>query len=202
MTGRELAEHLKKYLPPSTEEAVAGWIIKHRVAFRITMPRSSRYGDYMSPHKGKSHKITINGDLNPYAFFITVVHEFAHLETYEKHRDFVKPHGEEWKREFRMLMNPFLNEYVFPAALLNALIHHMSDPDASSCYDHDLTRHLKKHDRNPSLLLEDLPSDTEFILNGTKYIKGVKMRTRYKCRQSGTLKYFMIGKTAEVHLVN
>ncbi|MFZ5552269.1 MAG: SprT-like domain-containing protein [Bacteroidota bacterium] len=202
MTGRELAQHLRRYLPTNTEETVAGWIIEHRVHFRITMPRTSRYGDYMSPHKGKSHTITVNGDLNRYSFFITVVHEFAHLQTFLKYGNYVKSHGEEWKKEFKILMGPFLNEFIFPRDLLDALSSHMADPNASSCYDHHLTRHLKKHDAEPAVFLEDIPDNGEFLLNGVKYIKGVKLRTRYQCRQAGTSRVFLIGKTAEVQSVN
>ena len=66
-------------------------------ATSFTSERNSRYGDYTAPRNGQNHLITVNHNLNKYAFLITLVHEVAHLVTYNNHRHRVSPHGGEWK---------------------------------------------------------------------------------------------------------
>ena len=61
---------------------------------KVKKSRSSKYGDYRPPLKGSNHLITINYDMNKYAFLITLVHEIAHLTNWNKHKDKVKPHGD------------------------------------------------------------------------------------------------------------
>ncbi len=41
-------------------------------------------GDYRNSHAGKGHRISVNGNLNKYSFLITLLHELAHLFTYER----------------------------------------------------------------------------------------------------------------------
>src|SRR3954466_8161784 len=112
MTTREQqynknCEILRKYIPEPAVEKIADWIVKYDFKLKITRERSTRLGDYTSPQNGSNHIITINHNLNRYAFLITLVHEVAHLVTYNIHRNKVNPHGSEWKQNFRVLMQPF-----------------------------------------------------------------------------------------------
>jgi len=106
-------------MPEAAAPVISQWINDTGCRFKVTRSRNSKLGDYRAPFKGSSHQITVNHDLNPYSFLITTVHEFAHLKTYQEHKNKVKPHGNEWKENFKMLMEPFLN-CATPAALSTA----------------------------------------------------------------------------------
>src|SRR6185312_16623812 len=88
--------------------------------FKITEKRESKYGDYFfSPPS--THIITLNNDLNKYAFLITYLHEVAHMLTGLEYGHRVKPHGEEWKSVFIKVLWPMMREEVFPQDVLTAL---------------------------------------------------------------------------------
>ena len=106
-------EILAKYIPAKSIEVIAQWIYHFNFKLKIKKSRTTKYGDYRPPMKNTNHQITINNDLNEYAFLITLIHEIAHLSNWEKHKSKVKPHGEEWKSEFKTLMDHFLNEEVY-----------------------------------------------------------------------------------------
>jgi hypothetical protein len=152
-----------------------------------------------------NHHISVNNDLNKYAFLITFVHEVAHLSCWEKHRDKVKPHGDEWKTEFKILMRPFMNETIFPADVLVALKKYLQDPAASSCSDLGLLRALKKYDQKEGLVfLEQLPHGSIFSYNKNEELfrKGNKVRTRILCRTVQSNREYLFNPLTEVKPVN
>ena len=194
---------LKRFVPAGFEEMAADLLIKYRVKFTITNPRSTKLGDYRPPFGAETfHRITVNGNLNPYSFLITYLHEFAHLETYEKYKRSVKPHGEEWKAAFRMLLWPAVQTGLLPKVIEDALMKSMSNTKASSCTDVQLSRVLKQFDANPSLknLLEDLPESTIFTLQGKRFKKGQLRRSRFTCLELNSGKSFLVHRLAEVEI--
>ena len=70
---------LYKYIPEKAVPAISEWIYKFDFKLRIKKSRLSKYGDYRPPVNGENHLITINYDMNKYAFLITLVHEIAHF---------------------------------------------------------------------------------------------------------------------------
>jgi len=197
---RRNSEILRKYLPERAVPLIAEWIFDYDFKLKITRERNSRYGDYTSPREGRNHLITINHNLNPYAFLITLVHEVAHLVTYNKHRHTVNPHGTEWKINFRNLMQPFLSTDIFPVEVFSALRNYMQNPAASSCTDPTLLRSLKLHDaESGKIFLEYLPAGTVFLFNNSRiFVKKEKLRKRYKCTEVGTGRTYLFDTLAEV----
>ncbi len=124
---------LYKYIPEKAVPVISEWIYKFDFKLKIKKSRSSKYGDYRPPVNGENHLITINYDMNKYAFLITLIHEVAHLSNYNKHKNSVKPHGEEWKFHYKMLMQQFLTPEIFPGDVIMALRKYMNNPAASSC---------------------------------------------------------------------
>jgi len=196
------SEILKKYLPEQSVELIAAWIVKYDFKLKIKRERSTRLGDYTSPRDGLNHVITINHNLNKYAFLITLVHEVAHLVTYNKYKNSVNPHGTEWKNHFRELMHPFLNTDIFPIEVFSALRRYMNNPAASSCSDINLLRTLKLHDADSdTVFLEYLPVNAIFLFNGDRiFQKGEKVRKRFKCREISTGIVYLFNPLAEVEL--
>lgn len=193
---------LRKYIPEAAVPMMAEWIVKFDFKLKIKRSRQSKYGDYRAPLPGTNHQITINHDLNPYAFLLTLVHEVAHLLTYERHGHRVKPHGEEWKTAFKDLMRPVMRLDVFPADVRAAIISYMQNPAATSCSDLQLMRTLRRHDDEQAkyIHLETLPFDTVFLYNGRRFRKGEKRRTRYLCIELDTRRKYLFSALADVEL--
>lgn len=207
MTARELQFHrnsevLRKYIPEAAVERVAHWIIDFDFKLKIKKERSTKLGDYTSPQNGMNHLITINHNLNRYSFLITLIHEVAHLSTFNKFRNTVAPHGQEWKNEFKVLMQPFLVPEVFPIDVLYAIRKYMTNPAASSCTDTNLLRTLKLYDENNGqVFLEYLPYKSVFLYNGNKiFQKGEKVRKRFRCVEISTGTVYLFNPLTEVEL--
>ena len=170
----------------------------HPFTFIISKSRLSKFGDYrFSPQKG--HTITVNINLNPYAFLITYLHEVAHLITFKNHKNRVAPHGKEWKDNFYQLFEPILDEELLPAELIQVLKSYLKNPAASSAVYAPLVEVLKKFDpENNLILLKDLPENSIFALKNLRLIKQKLNRTRYFCTDPITGKKYLVSKNAHV----
>jgi SprT protein len=196
------SEILSKYLPPQSVETIAKWIVEYDFKLKIKRERSTRLGDYTSPREGQNHLITINHNLNRYSFLITLVHEVAHLVTYNEHRNSVNPHGREWKINFQKLMQPFLTPEMFPLEIFSALRKYMANPAAASCSDLQLLRVLKLHDADQdNLFIEHLPLNALFLYNGSRiFRKGEKIRKRFKCVELKSGAVYLFNPLTEVQV--
>ncbi len=200
----DFSKQLSKYIPIEAAPIISQWINDTGCRFKVTRSRSSKLGDYTAPFKGNTHQITVNHDLNTYSFLITTIHEFAHLKTYQQYKNTVKPHGIEWKNNFKNLMQPFLKLNIFPSDIIQAVSSYMNNPAASSCTDLQLFRVLKLYDKKESnvLNIEDIEHNTIFCLkNGRVFQKGEKLRKRYKCIELSSHKVYLFHPLAEVYLV-
>ena len=194
---------LQKYIPEPAIAIIARWITEYDFKLKIKRERNTKLGDYRSPHSGQNHIITINYNLNKYAFLITLVHEVAHLVTFNKHKNSVNPHGEEWKQHYKQLMKHFLTTDFFPTDVLLALQKHLLSPAASSCSDSNLLRILKRYDENneQKVFIEKIPHKTIFKYNGERlFEKGERIRTRYRCKEVATGHIYLFHALAEVEL--
>jgi len=201
---RKLEDALRPFMPPAALSFAADFLVKHRVQLTLTRARATKLGDYRHPWQGKGHRITVNQTLNPYAFTVTLVHEFAHLLVWEKYQNKVLPHGGEWKKAFSWLMRPLLVPEVFPAELLPVLHRYFESPKASSCADPDLMRALGQYTERPKnvQLLENVPLGEAFAFGKPARIfkKLEKRRTRYLCVELSTGKQYLVHQLTEVQV--
>jgi SprT protein len=208
MSREKISVVLSNYLPSMAVDVCASWIIQKNIHLKITRGRASKFGDYRPLSQGKGHRISVNHDLNPYSFLITFVHEVAHLETFNKFKNYHEPHGKEWKIEFRLLLSDFMINGVFPDDIKAALSNYIHNPAASSCSDHNLFRTLKTYDKRSSEIvhLEDLPENTVFRLHqsrqGLIFKKGHKIRSRFHCIEVNSNKIYFVSPVAEVRLIS
>src|SRR6266699_1008953 len=91
---------LGSFLPQGSVDEVIRFLHQYNVHLTITRERQSVLGDYRNKLVHKNHRISVNGNLNKYSFLITLLHELAHLLTYEKYGHRIQPHGAPWKSEF------------------------------------------------------------------------------------------------------
>jgi predicted SprT family Zn-dependent metalloprotease len=202
---QQFRELIGKYVPEkSVDYCVEKWD-ENPFSFKVTKQRTSKIGDYRYNKKTRNHEITVNGNLNPYAFLITFLHEVAHLKQYLDYGKNRPPHGLEWKKIFQDFMEPVLNNTVFPDNVLVQLKKHMKNPKASSQSDASLSKLLREydqHDQDGHLYLEELSEGASFRLNGRVYTKIEKRRTRSLCRETMTGRKFLISEIAQVKKVS
>lgn len=193
---------LAQYMPADAAPVIARWIDYFQCEFKISKSRATKLGDYRHPFKGEGHRISVNNNMNPYAFLVTTVHEFAHLLTWNEYKNKVKPHGIEWKRNFKRMMSPFIEQQVFPADVLEAIQVYLSNPSAASCTNLQLSRVLKSYDdQAKGLHLEDIPMHTVFSSkDGRRFKKGEQLRKRYRCTSLDNGKIYLFHPLAEVIL--
>ncbi|HEY0355727.1 MAG TPA: SprT-like domain-containing protein [Flavisolibacter sp.] len=192
---------LQDYLPAGTYEPVLAYLQHYRVHLTVTRDRKSLLGDYRHRIHNKNHRISVNGNLNSYAFLITLLHELAHLLTFEKFGNRVSAHGKEWKQVFGQLLAQFIQHNVFPDDIRKTLLQSLHDPAASSCADEDLMRTLRNYDQNKSNLVfvETLAEGSLFKTHDGKiFRKGEKLRKRFKCEEIKTRKLYLFSPIYEV----
>ncbi len=194
---------LKNYIPHQAIDIVIDWIYQYKVVLKITQERSSKLGDYKVPFKNEGHKITINGNLNSYAFLITLIHEFAHLFVWNKYRNSVDPHGKEWKMIYKESAYLFINKNIFPKDITEALHIYFIKTPSSSSYDKNLVLTLKKYDVNTepdtNIYIENIAIGTIFtIKDGRTFRKDSKLRIRYKCTCLSDHKIYLFSPLAVV----
>jgi SprT protein len=192
---------LASYVPDGSFEPVLQYIIDYKVQLTVTRSRSSVLGDYRHAHAGKNHRISVNGDLNKYSFLITLLHEIAHLITFEKHGNRVQPHGQEWKMLFGNLLSVFTQKNIFPDDVQQTLVRSINNPAASSCGDEKLLRVLKKYDERKEgiFFVEQITQGEKFKIKGDRiFEKGEKIRTRFKCKEIATGKWYLFSPVSEV----
>jgi hypothetical protein len=197
--ARDLGELLARKVP---EEGVAYCLAlakQYPFHFTVTRKRLSKLGDYRYSPRDQSHTVTVNGDLNPYQFLITYVHEVAHRVVH-KPRSRQLPHGDEWKGKFRELMLPLLNTDIFPDDVLRVLAKHMKNPKASTSADHRLVKVLAQYDEStaPVFTLDEVPLEAEFLLRKRKFKKLEVKRTRALCLDMKNGKRYLIPQIAQV----
>ena len=170
---------------------------------RITSPRKSKLGDYRYRPSQKSHLITINNNLNPYAFLVVYLHEVAHYRTCVKHGLQVKPHGYQWQSQMRSLLTPMMTTEVFPEDVLWALKSYLKAPKAASCSHPSLMRALRKYDApSDGIPLEQLDEGGEFWFQSRKYKKGKLRRTRVFCVEADSNRKWLINRMVLVEPIS
>jgi SprT protein len=195
---------LEEFLPPGSYSMVEQYLHQHKVHLTITRARSSILGDYRHAVHGKNHRISVNGNLNTHAFLITLLHELAHLLTFQYHGNRVQAHGKEWKKQFGDILKTFIQADIFPPVIRESLIRSLHNPAASSCADDELMRILRQFDepREGVCLVEDLHKGNLFQIKGGRvFRKEEVLRKRIKCTEVQTGKTYLFSPVYEVRIL-
>ena len=195
---------LKDYLPEGTFDKVSEWLYQYHIHLTITRERTSVLGDYRNAVDGKNHRISVNGNLNKFAFLYTLIHEIAHLLIYDQYGHRVASHGREWKMQFSILLRDFLEHHIFPADIRDAISRSLKNPAATSCAEDDLLRVFRNHDLHKKniLFVEEVEAGGLFVLrDGRIFKRGERIRKRYKCIELSTGKEYLFSPVYEVKKV-
>lgn len=194
-------QQLSHFLPEGSFELIVRYLLHYKVHLTVSRERRSLLGDYRHAHQNRNHRISVNGNLNPYSFLITLIHELAHLVTFEQYSHRVLAHGKEWKQLYRQLLEQFLGKQIFPPDVEAALLTSLHNLPASSCADEPLMRVLRMHDHpdHKQVLVEELPEGAVFEIEGGRiFRKGKKLRKRYQCKELATGKLYLFSGLYEV----
>ncbi len=195
-------ETLSKYIPEHAVKPVFELIVTNQVHLKIVNERVTRHGDYRKGLSGK-HEITVNASLNKYKFLITLIHEISHLVAFEKFGRKIKPHGNEWKYSFQIMMVPFIRPEIFPSNLLPLLARHFKNPSASSDTDATLALALKQFDaQNDKNYIFEIPYGSVFRISNGKIFKKIALRVkRYECLEINSGRIYLFNPNAEVEVL-
>ncbi|MCU0323241.1 MAG: SprT-like domain-containing protein [Chitinophagaceae bacterium] len=196
---------LSNFLPKGSFEPVVAYIHHYKVHLTVTRKRKTVLGNYLHAGINRNHTITINGNLNKYEFLITLLHELAHLLTFEQFKNQVEPHGKEWKLLYSKLLIDFVQRKIFPEDVEQALQKSIINPAATANGETDLLLVLRKYNTQQKKgisTIEALPLNAIFQTeNGKIFQKGNQRRKRYECVEIKTGLKYLFSPIAEVKLV-
>ncbi|HRO41658.1 MAG TPA: SprT-like domain-containing protein [Flavipsychrobacter sp.] len=193
---------LNKFIPKGAFDLVAPFFQNHTIHLTLTHERKSVLGDYRHPIKDQPyHRISVNVNLNPYSFLITLLHEIAHLQVWVHFKNNVSPHGKEWKTQFRHIMIPFIGKGFFPKDVEQALFAYLHNPAASTCTDVGLFKALYRYDEQKPghKLIDDMEPGHWFEIEDGRVFEIIEHnRTRSRCRELENGKVYFFSSISEV----
>ena len=191
----------KTKLLEGSEELVNRWLEASPVPVLLAKSRQSKHGDFRAPRNGRPAYITINHDMHPVEFLITLAHEIAHYRNWKKHGRRARPHGPEWRNEFREMLAEILRAGLFESEVSAAIVqHYFKRKLIGSGSSERLNLALGKGPELSGMLhVADLPEGSRFTLrSGKSFIKGQKLRKRYQCREVVSSRIYSVHPMAEV----
>lgn len=197
------AEVFGKFVPEASVSYCVKLYERLGFEFKVKKARQTKLGDYRFNPKSNKHTITVNNDLNPYAFLVTYLHEVGHLIAFKQYGRRIQPHGREWKQVFKEIAEPMLLPEVFHESVLAALKRYFKNPKASSCSDPVLYQILKQFDEpSDSILLKEVVIGAAFVFNKKSFVKLENKRTRSVCQEIKTKRKYLISGLAEVQVID
>lgn len=188
---------LGRHFPDAAVEPVRQILEKNRIRLIFTRDRTTKLGDFRPGNSMQPHRISVNGILNPYAALLVFLHELAHFVVYQQNGKVRPPHGKVWKEEFGRLIRKSISAGFFPGDLSKTLHAYSFNVKASGMADASLTKKLRAYDSGTTpegwLHLDELPERIPFqTRNGRLFVKGEKLRTRYRCQCLHTKRQYLV----------
>ncbi|MFO7616943.1 MAG: hypothetical protein R6V75_06800 [Bacteroidales bacterium] len=186
---------------PGSEGLVESWLNGARVSVRLSRSRLTKHGDYRAPRDGRPALITVNHDLHPVLFTITFCHELAHYRAREKYGPRIRPHGKEWKQEFRLMLKQLLESGLMERGVAGAVYacYFRREAIGSGSCEHLFRAIGLTGGEVPISRVADVPEGDLFTLrNGRTFLKGPKARTRYRCTDKRTGRVYSVHPLAEI----
>ncbi len=194
-------EALRRHLPDNSIDFVYNELVDNNILLKISRPRTTKLGDYIPPVKNNIHRISININLNKYAFLITLLHELAHMKIWLKYKNKVEAHGKEWRAMFKKLLIDIDYRNIFPDDILSVLDSEMILPhNFKGNYKSKLNKVLTNYDPEKRKTLSDIGTGYRITLyNGRQFDVIERIRTRYKCKDVYNDKIYLVSANVQIH---
>jgi len=189
------------YFPQGAFPIVSDLLEPHNLEIKIVKSRTTKFADFNpSDKKNKLPLITINNNLNPYSFLLTLLHEFAHYLVWKDGHLYAKPHGRTWKNHYSELVQKTLKEEIFPENLSHLITKHIQNPRATSCTDINLYRKLSTFDtESAGVFIDDIPDGAYFQTRDKQiYCKEKKVRKLILCTNHKKRKKYLFSPIYKV----
>ena len=190
---------LKKYIPKNSEDIYLRILSENKFRLIIKNPRQTKYGDFRPSHNNKPATITINNNLCEAQFHLTFLHEIAHLIAWNKYKNKIKPHGQEWFYEFKLLLKESLENNIFSKEIEHAIIKcfFLKQNYNNNCIA--IKKAIKAENSTDILTIENIPENTVFTLkNNKQFLKEKKRRVKYLCTETKSKKKYLVHELAEI----
>ena len=194
-------ERVQAKLGDRLAESVHLYLVHNRCRLILSRPRKSKFGDFRALQG--TFSISVNRDLNPYRFALTLFHELAHLHTYSQFKGKVHPHGPEWKASYREMLDSYGVEQLFQRdPELHAVYQEERNNPRAQAGLHGIKEEVLGRFDPPdhrSTLLE-LPEGQRFTFRGKEYIKLKEQRSRALCIRTQDQRKYTISLSARVEI--
>ncbi|MDX9942811.1 MAG: hypothetical protein RBS53_11380 [Bacteroidales bacterium] len=200
-------EKLAPYVPAQALEELVRLIDSHQIQVNIRRGRLSKLGDFRPARQASPDRISVNGNLNIYAFLMVFLHELAHLLVWKQKGRAASPHGKLWKDTFGFLLREFVGKGFFHPSLEDALIDYSFQVKAAGLGSPELQRRLHLFDpeldaNEGQMFLEELPYSSLFVAaNGRLFRKEDQLRKRFRCLCLRNKRTYLFHPMARVTLV-
>lgn len=184
-------------IPARSIPLIQKWIHELDVIISLRKHRKTKLGDFRASQD--KTEITINNDLNPFLFLITLTHEIAHAFVWKRYKRISLPHGNKWKSTFQILLLELIDLKIFPKDISEALKDHVKNPSASLSSDITLLKILRKYNLKNTIIVSSIEEGKSFKLaNGKVFKKGRKLRKRFRCKEIKTDRIYLFHPLAEI----
>lgn len=199
-------EDIANFFPIEAQDYCMFFFTEQKFTFIIANSRDSKLGDYRYDSLRKSHTITVNGDLNPYNFMVTFLHEIAHYQVSVKYgiRN-VMPHGKEWKLLYGNILRDLTLKVKLPESVHYAIVAESKNPKSSTQASPKLTEALQSYDTNKinsnQFMLKNIAEGNNFKFENDEFQLLTHNRTRSLCLNLRNNRKFLVSKIAWVEKV-
>ena len=196
-----LAPRWTRYIPEETVVVVRAWLEPYSCQIVVKRPRKTKFGDFTAPRRGQTPVITVNADLTPLRFLLTLTHEIAHLITWRSYGRRARPHGAQWKSTFSELLQSLARVENLPERFREAIARHAQNPKSTASRDPHLSRALRDLEGEDDLWLDELELGVAFTFRDRRFRKLTSDRTRCMCLDLDNGEKYRISKTAPVQRI-
>lgn len=171
-------------LPHPIQESLWELLSELKIDLEFSEPRKTKLADWRL--KNGKQKITINYDLHPVQFFMTLCHEIAHGITWNQYKNTVAPHGKEWKNNYKSVIIPLLNGY-FGEYIETRIRKAMKNPKAAG-----IPPEIMEITNPGQLMVNDINMGVMFPFDGKMLTKIYKKKTKWMCLEPSTGKQWLV----------
>lgn len=197
MRTKLIHQDWEKFISEECLEIAHKWL-GDTCTVRVVPPRKIKLGDYR--FKSGKHQITLNSDLSEWLFFYVLSHEIAHLHQHQKYGFGVKPHGSEWKTCFAKLL--LESVHLYPENIRPYILKDALHPRATTCGIPTLYSLLCGQNKRVDFhFLKEISEGSYFTISNKTFIKGIRKRTRYLCKNPANGKAYIVSGDALVKIV-